>query len=1027
MTETLRLPGDQPDAAREQALVILQAIDACGHCVWDWDLLTGDCRYSPSWKAMLGFAEDEIADRIDEWERLTEPEDVAAGYAAVQRHAETGALYRQEMRMRAKDGSVKAIVVRGRIIERTPEGRPRRMLGTATDVTEWRRAQEGRPATERRLLLALDSVGDGVWDWDMVTDKVYYAPRWKALLGYADEEIGDTLDEWRRLTDPDDVERTLEAVRRHAEHGEPFNVEYRMRCKDGTTKWLLGRGKVIARDRNGRALRMIGTSTDITERKEQEKALREKSALLEQAHEVAKLGTYTTDLRKRVISFSREQALMLGVGDEPFELSIDEFRRTFMHSGERDAIIDVQEKAWKTGAAYSYEQRLVRPDGEVIWVSVNSRAELGEDGDQLRVVGIAQDITARKHAEAEVLASERRLAEAQRIAHVGSWSHHLASNTVQWSAEVYRMMRLDPEDFAPAWSDEWRDSAYAPEYGNKLEQLVRTCIETGEPFGLEGECFRADGERFWSVSTGEAVRDTSGEIYMLQGTLQDISDRKRAEEELREKAAALERAQEVGKIGSFYVDDETQRTIWSAELARLLGLGSEAFVSDVNHWWSFVHPEDVAATRAAIDDASERNLPISLEYRFCRPDGGVMWVREHASSEYDENGERTRLIGVIQDVSEQRELEHQIRQGQRLEAVGQLAGGVAHDFNNLLTVIGGNVELALAEVEDPTVRSDLQEVLRSAERATDLVRQLLAFSRVDTVETRVVDLNEAVTRVRRMLGRLLRENIEIRTELGSEHPSILADPGQLEQVLLNLAVNARDAMPAGGVVSIRTHSGADVVTLEVSDTGAGMDEHTRERIFNPFFTTKAPGEGTGLGLSTVYGIVSSAGGEIGVESKLGEGTTFTVRFPRIPVKTVERASAPRELVHGAGQRILLVEDEEMVRAVTAEMLSRAGYTVVTANDGEDALRVLEQEEQPFDLLFTDLMMPRMTGTELAVQLRARGHDLPVVYSSGYAQNVLVDDEPDDRTVVLSKPFTGEALSSAVHGLLARAAGTSAES
>jgi CheY-like chemotaxis protein len=206
-----------------------------------------------------------------------------------------------------------------------------------------------------------------------------------------------------------------------------------------------------------------------------------------------------------------------------------------------------------------------------------------------------------------------------------------------------------------------------------------------------------------------------------------------------------------------------------------------------------------------------------------------------------------------------------------------------------------------------------------------------------------------------------------------------------------------------------------------------MDDHTRERIFNPFFTTKAAGDGTGLGLATVHGIVSSAGGEVDVESKPGEGTTFTVTFPAIIDTRVECAPPPPGLVRGAGQRILLVEDEEMVRVVTAEMLSRGGYAVVTANDGEDALRVLDEETQPFDLLFTDLMMPRMTGTELAAQLRARGHDLPVIYSSGYPRDVLLDDQPDDRTIVLSKPFTGEELSSAVHGLLARVAGTSAES
>ncbi|MFC5569050.1 PAS domain S-box protein [Lysobacter yangpyeongensis] len=237
-------------------------------------MLTGDCHYSPAWKALLGYEEDELADRIDEWEQRVEREDLATHYEAVRAHEETGTAYQQEMRVRCKDGSVKCLLVRGAIVERTPNGQGRRMLGTVTDITLWKRAEQASRESERRMLLAMDSVGDGVWDWDLTNDRVYYSPRWKALLGYADEEIGDTLDEWRRLTVPEDVERTMAAVQRHLSTGEPFETAFRARCKDGSIKWLLGRGKVTARDRDGRPLRIIGTNTDINERKNAEEQLR---------------------------------------------------------------------------------------------------------------------------------------------------------------------------------------------------------------------------------------------------------------------------------------------------------------------------------------------------------------------------------------------------------------------------------------------------------------------------------------------------------------------------------------------------------------------------------------------------------------------------------------------------------------------------------------------------------------------------------------------------------------------------------
>jgi two-component system, cell cycle sensor histidine kinase and response regulator CckA len=305
------------------------------------------------------------------------------------------------------------------------------------------------------------------------------------------------------------------------------------------------------------------------------------------------------------------------------------------------------------------------------------------------------------------------------------------------------------------------------------------------------------------------------------------------------------------------------------------------------------------------------------------------------------------------------------------------------------------------------------------------VRQLLAFSRADLSEPGTLDLNDVVESVRRMLDRLLVESVEIRTELTDADTTVFADGGQLEQVLLNLAVNARDAMPEGGRLTIVTDVDEDSVVLRVSDTGVGMDEHTRERVFDPFFTTKAKGEGTGLGLSTVYGIVTKAGGRIAVTSTLGLGTAFTITLPHVaPEKPAETPVAPRQLdsssSSGSGQRILLVEDDAMVRLVAATMLGRAGYEIATAENGEDALRLFDEGAE-FDLIVSDLMMPRMTGLQLTAELRVRGHELPTVYTSGYADADIAPATDLGEARFVAKPFSGEQVVAAVRDLLQRAA------
>jgi signal transduction histidine kinase/ActR/RegA family two-component response regulator len=425
----------------------------------------------------------------------------------------------------------------------------------------------------------------------------------------------------------------------------------------------------------------------------------------------------------------------------------------------------------------------------------------------------------------------------------------------------------------------------------------------------------------------------------------------------------------------------------------------------------------------------------SEEYRFRRSDGSYATVLDRGYLLRD-GGRAVRLVGSMIDLTARKELEAQFRQAQKMEAVGRLAGGVAHDFNNLLMVITIHAELARAELDAKhPAAADLEEIGRATTRAAALTRQLLAFSRKQILTPHVLDLNAVVAGLEPMLHRLIGEDIAVVTRLAPELGLVLADPGQLEQVLVNLAVNARDAMPHGGTLTIATTNTelgervrgypaavvpGSYVTLTVTDTGCGMSPEVQGRIFEPFYTTKPIGEGSGLGLSTVYGIVQQSGGHIGVESAPGRGTTFRLYLPRI----AQEAETPRpgaaaitERLRGT-ETVLLVEDEEAVRRLARRVLERQGYTVLEARNGRDAVALVATHERPIDLVLTDMVMPEMSARALVEELAAARPTLRVLYMSGYTDDEILRRGllgPD--TSLLSKPFTADALAEAVRAAL----------
>jgi PAS domain S-box-containing protein len=469
-------------------------------------------------------------------------------------------------------------------------------------------------------------------------------------------------------------------------------------------------------------------------------------------------------------------------------------------------------------------------------------------------------------------------------------------------------------------------------------------------------------------------------------------------------------------------DFTTGRVEWSEAMHRMLGCASSEVGS--MHQWRLdrTHPDDRPRVRAEVRRAiAARDTSWEIESRLARADGSYATVVDRATIAYDGDGRAQGAVGVVSDVTERQQLMDQLRLAQKMDAVGQLAGGIAHDFNNVLTSVMGFTGLIKHEVRDrPSVISHADEIEAAAQRASDMVAQLMAFSRHQEMTPDVVDLNDVVVSGSGMLDRLIGAHIRVQRDLDPQLPTVRADRTQIEQVLLNLVVNARDAMPDGGDLRIATGTvnpgrkdprslpPGRYVRLSVTDTGIGMDDSTRARIFEPFFTTKERGRGTGLGLSTVYGIVKQSGGHIRVESASGAGATFEVFLPALdlPVARAEQPPPAQAFPARAGETVLVVEDEPSVRRLACEVLSRAGYTVLDAADGLAALARAEAYAGRIDLLLTDLVLPGLSGRGLAQAFQACQPEGGVLYMTGYAREANGSGHtPFERGALLMKPFS----------------------
>ena len=652
------------------------------------------------------------------------------------------------------------------------------------------------------------------------------------------------------------------------------------------------------------------------------------------------------------------------------------------------------------------EEEVARPDGATAWYETVKAPFRDASGRVTATVGAARDVTRRRTAEERM----RRMVERLAYGAVYVEGERMTANRA-----VQAITGWAPEELTTL--DEWFGRLYGEQAAT-----VRALYDADRAAGLGRQRVVAlrhrDGSIRW-VEFGGTVGE-GFEVWVLH----DVTARHEAEVRLERQRRVLEDLQALATIGSWEWDTRSGRVELSAELRRIYGFGVDEPLT-VAQYLERVHPDDLPRIHAMIERALQRPEPLDLDHRIVRRDGVVRLLHMRGRPIVDAKGAIEGYVGSSQDVTDRAQLEARLAQAEKLEAVGQLAGGVAHDFNNLLTAIIGNLDLVAAAVPptDPA-RLDLAEARRAAERAAELTRQLLAYGRRQVLSPRLLDVNAVLAENAVLLRRALPTTMTFEVAPAPSVPHVRADPGQLVRVLMNLVLNARDAVRAAGggtvrietgerriddVASRRGHGGAAgapapgrYVAIVVADTGTGMDAATRARAFEPFFTTKPIGEGTGLGLATVFGIVAQSGGTVQVESEPGRGTTFTVLLPAVDE---EDDAAPAPDAPRGAETVLVVEDDASVRGVARRMLERHGYTVFEAEHGVDALGQIEHRGDEVDLVLTDVRMPGLDGRELARRLRAARPSLPVVLMSGYPSESAT--AADLR--FLAKPFTAGAL------------------
>ena len=845
--------------------------------------------------------------------------------------------------------------------------------GVGRDVTDRKRAEEALRESEDRFVLAVAGSNDGIWDWDLTTGAMFLSERAQRLYGL---EPGPTIrprTEWREMVKlhPQDAEAQRIAVEDYLAGREPrYEGEWRVLHPDGTYRWVRIRGLCV-RDESGRATRMAGSVSDVDQQKRAEEALRESEARFRTLTNLSSDWYWRQDEDLRFTYLSSEVNELAGypastsIGKRRWELP--GLRPLSGSWAEHRAALEAREPF------RDFEYYRVGEDGTARYISVSGAPIFDEHGRFSGYQGVGHSITERKRIEEALRLSEARYARAMEATDEGHWEWDVVTDDIFVSPTVNRIFGF-PED---VHFDKRADFiANVPYHPDDLEHIASSVHA-----GLTGTSDRTDfqyrvvlppGQVRWVRARWKISRNQQGEPQRVTGVLTDITERKRTEQELRSRQEMLDLAQKAARAVAFEwrIGAGEGQNRWSPDLEMMYGLAPGTYDGTYETWKKLVLPEDWPAVKAAIKRANETG-DVAAEYRVRHPNGTVHWLQAKGRTFFDAEAKPVRMVGFMLDVTERRRaeeelrrLERQLRQGQRLEAMGTLAGGIAHDFNNILGAILGYGEMALRDAaKGSRLRRDLDSIMTAGERGRALVEQILAFSRSGVDERVAVHIERVAREALDQLAAKLPANVTIAPRLRAGRAAVSGDPTQVHQVLMNLTTNAVQAMPSGGtlrvllqtvrvdaphVATTKAVEAGEYVVLEVADSGIGMSPETLERIFDPFFTTKEVGVGTGLGLSLVHGIVAELGGAIEVASVPGSGSTFTVYLPRAgDAAEVDESETP-DVPRGNRERVLVVDDEEALVRIATETLEALGYRPVGFTSSAAALEAFRADPLGYD-------------------------------------------------------------------------------
>ena len=906
-------------------------------------------------------------------------------------------------------------------VERDEQGTPRRRRVTLVDITRCKLAEDALRRWREPMLTRTERIaGVGSWEWDIAEDAVTWSEGLFHIFRLNPAEGAPTWAEHSALYHPDDMARLTAAVDLAVSDGTPYRLELRAWRKDGELRNLLAWG-FPERDSDGRVVRLHGSVQDITERKRAEAGLQESEQRYRTIFErnlnpiavIDTQGRYL-DANEAFLSFVEETRETL-LGMRTFD---------FAEPEKRPRRESVHRPVWETGGTVETDY-LIRGDIKTLELTITPFTYKGVDA----VVGVGKDITDRKRSEKALRESEEKFHRLTEVIPEVFWLTSVEDfETIEYVSPAFETIWGEPPEKLYADSRFWMESIIE-EDRDRVGEAFEAFVEGRRNLNVEFRIVRADGSIRWIHDQGYAVYDETGAPRRLAGLAQDITERKQAEKEQHLRSLVLDQIQDRVTV----TDLEGHITYINDAECRMMGMTRDEVIG--RHISMYGEDPEAGATQAEI--LRETLARGAWQGEVVNYDAGGRPVFLHARTRVvkDFQGNPIALCGVSTDITERKRMEQELRQADKMKALGTLAGGIAHDFNNILSIILGNAELAMHDLpESSAPRGNLEEVRRASLRARDLVTQILFFARQKEQAVSDVRTEPIAKECLKMLRASIPTTVDIQLSLGEDLPRVHADPSQIQQVIMNLCTNAGQVMEAeGGRLELRMEA-ADLespldtatgpipegryVRIRVLDTGPGMSPEELERIFEPFYTTKGVGEGTGLGLAVVHGIVTGAGGGIVVESETGRGTAFTVYLPASDREEAGGVTGDEPELPGGSERILFVDDEPMILSLGRQMLERLGYEVEARASGAEALACFEEDPEGFDLVLTDMSMPGLRGDRLAERVLEIRPDIPVILSTGYSRQISEEraEEIGIRAFVM-KPLTANELAGTVREVL----------